>query len=225
MPKGDMGQKSHSLARHNGAATLENNSALIERLIHQQPLISQQVTLDQVCVILRELAGALERSHGAVVELGCYIGTTSLYVRRLLDELESPREFHVYDSFEGLPAKAPEDASAAGEQFIAGELAVSKKQLLHEFKKAGLQPPIIHKGWFADLTTDDMPATISFAFLDGDFYDSMVDSLRLVLPRMAPGGCIVIDDYAREALPGVARAVHAFGLSPTISHNLGIVHL
>ncbi|MGB4759133.1 MAG: TylF/MycF/NovP-related O-methyltransferase [Candidatus Saccharimonadales bacterium] len=192
------------------------------------PVISKQVNRQQIIILLRELEQILRTTEdGAVVEFGCYKGTTSLFVRRLLNEYGSDRAFHVYDSFEGLPPKAPEDASGAGEQFVAGELAVSKKQLLLEFKKANLAPPIVHKGWFSELAASDIPGSIAFAFLDGDFYDSICDSLALVLPRLAPRATIVIDDYAREALPGVAKAVKAIApqLVPTIQiqHNLGII--
>jgi O-methyltransferase len=200
----------------------------VNQLLASQPLISEQVNKDQLHIILNELSRIVEkRLDGAVVEFGCYIGTTSLFISRVLHEHSDDREFHVYDSFEGLPSKAPEDASPVGEQFVAGELSVSKKQFIHEFQKANLKLPVIHKAWFNDLTAKDVPETIAFAFLDGDFYDSMHDSLRLVLPRMTKGGVIVIDDYAREALPGVAKAVHEALPNQTIktAHNLGIIQL
>jgi len=174
--------------------------------------------------MLDELENCLELG-GAVVEFGCYIGTTSLFIRRLLEAHNDQREFHVYDSFEGLPAKTAHDESGAGDQFQAGELAVSKKQFLHEFQKANLRPPIIHKAWFKDLTAADVPDKIAFAFLDGDFYESIRDSLKNVLPRMQTGGVIVVDDYAREALPGAAKAVHEL-LPKTqvkVAHNLGLI--
>ncbi|HSX16160.1 MAG TPA: TylF/MycF/NovP-related O-methyltransferase [Candidatus Saccharimonadales bacterium] len=195
-------------------------------LLAKYPLVSDQVSKDQVGVILAELERVLPKLDGAVVEFGCYIGTTSLFVRRLLDACGDAREFHVYDSFEGLPPKTAADESRAGEQFQAGELAVSKKQFLQQFQKAGLRPPIVHKGWFKDLTVADVPEKIAFAFLDGDFYESIRDSLKLVLPRMQQGGVIIIDDYAREALPGAAKAVHELlpGRQITTAHNLGIVH-
>lgn len=190
-----------------------------------KPLISDQINAKQLRVILRELERAVSKHDGAIVEFGCYIGTTSLFIRRLLDQRHDDREFHVYDSFEGLPAKTSADESRAGDQFQAGELAVSKRQFIQEFKKAGLRPPIIHKGWFKDLTEANVPGSIAFAFLDGDFYESIRDSLKLVLPRLQPGGCIIIDDYAREALPGAARAVHELlpGHQIATEHNLGVV--
>ncbi len=200
----------------------------VAQLLSAHSLISDQVSKPQVEIILRELSSVLYRNvDGAIVEFGCYIGTTSLFIRRLLDQTESMRTFHVYDSFEGLPPKTTEDASGAGEQFIAGELAVSKKQFLHEFQKAHLRLPVVHKGWFSDLQEADIPTKVAFAFLDGDFHSSIHDSLRLVLPRMQRGGVIVVDDYAREALPGVARAVHKHLSTDviTVVHNLGVIHL
>ncbi len=197
-------------------------------ILARYSLASDQVNKDQLAVILTELEKVLASNlDGAVVEFGCYIGTTSLFIRRLLDATQDHREFHVYDSFEGLPPKTAQDESRAGDQFQAGELAVSKKQFLREFQKANLRAPFIHKGWFNQLTAADVPEHIAFAFLDGDFYESIHDSLKLVLPRMQKGSVIIIDDYAREALPGAARAAHELLGNRTITtaHNLGIVRL
>lgn len=191
------------------------------------PLVSDQMSKDQIAVILQSLERLLPLQEGAVVEFGCYLGTTSLFIRRLLDAYGNGREFHVYDSFEGLPPKTAADESRAGEQFQAGELAVSKKQFVQQFQKAGLKPPVVHKGWFKDLSGRDVPEKIAFAFLDGDFYESILYSLRLVVPRMTSGGMIIIDDYAREALPGAAKAAHEYFSAERIQtqHNLGIVQL
>lgn len=196
----------------------------------QWPLVSDQVERAQIHLVLDELAAALDKnSDGAVVEFGCYIGTTSLFIRRLLDTRGDAREFHVYDSFEGLPPKTEQDESRAGDQFQAGELAVSKKQFLQQFKKANLRPPITHKGWFGELAPADVPARIAFAFLDGDFYESIRDSLKLVVPRLTEHAAIIIDDYAREALPGAARAVQEFApqlaARTTVRHNMGVIKL
>jgi O-methyltransferase len=191
------------------------------------PLISDQVNQQQLKTILEQLGMACQSCDGVMVEFGCYIGTTSLFIRRALDQQHDMREFHVYDSFAGLPVKTREDESPAGMQFQGGELSVSKQSFLLEFKKANLRPPVIHKGWFRDMSNDDIPPHIAFAFLDGDFYESIRDSLKLVLPRMQKGGRIVIDDFAREALPGVAKAVHELlpGRYIPTEHNLGIVRV
>jgi len=204
------------------------NTVNIQRMLGTYPIISDQVNQEQLRVILSELEKILERNvDGTVVEFGCYIGTTSLFIRRTLDLHNDNREFHVYDSFEGLPEKSPQDSSGVGEQFKAGELSVSKKQFIREFQKANLRMPIVHKCWFSDLTPADVPNKIAFAFLDGDFYESIKDSLKLVLLRLAPGATIIIDDYAREALPGASRAANELlpkHLNVQTIHNLGIIH-
>lgn len=202
--------------------------AAMHELVKKHSLISDQVNPAQVSVILYELERVLKKGlDGDIVEFGCYIGTTSLFIRRLLDASHDARAFHVYDSFEGLPPKTMQDNSRAGEQFQAGELSVSKKAFIREFQKAHLATPLIHKGWFGELTTSDIPERIAFAFLDGDFYSSIRDSLKLVLPRMQQGSVIVVDDYAREALPGAAKAVHeVFTPEQVVTvHNLGVIKL
>lgn len=178
-----------------------------DSLLERYPIISDQVSRQELGVILAELEKALHEDFEAVVEFGCYAGTTSLFIRRMLDERDSLAVFHVYDSFEGLPEKVRQDQSPVGEQFVAGELAVSKKTFLHNFKIAGLRPPIIHKGWFGAFHEADIPQAIGFAFLDGDYYESIRDSLKLIEHRLAPKATIIVDDYANEALPGAATAV------------------
>lgn len=199
-----------------------------EKLLDSYPIISSQVTRPRLEVVLTELEKILEQNiEGDIVEFGCYIGTTSVFMRRLLDHYKSNRAFHVYDSFEGLPPKVAQDNSPVGADFKAGELSVSKKQLLEQFHKARLRPPVVHKGWFGELGGADVPGTIAFAFLDGDFYESIIDSLRLVWPHMQDGGIIAIDDCGREALPGVDRAIRDFfqnkDITLRLSHNIGIM--
>ena len=199
-----------------------------------QRIVSDQVGPGELTVVWRELERVLQKNiPGDIVEFGCYTGTTSLFIRRLLDEQgeSEHRAFHVYDSFAGLPEKGEQDQSPAGTDFQAGQLSAAKKILLHHFHAAHLQPPVIHKAWFGELTERDVPAQLAFALLDGDFYHSILDSLRLVWPRLSPGGVVLIDDYKREALPGVERAVQDFfgqqnAVLETIQmeHQIAILH-
>ena len=184
---------------------------ITDQLLRTYPIISDQVDERELRVLLRELERLLRAGHqGSVVEFGCYVGTTSLFIRRLLDAYQYAGVFHVYDSFAGLPEKTAQDASAAGEQFVAGELAATRKGFFQQFKKAGLRPPVVHKAWFAELTPQDVPEDIMFAFLDGDYYQSIMDSLWLVTPKLTLDAVLVVDDYANEALPGAARAADAW---------------
>lgn len=197
--------------------------------IHKFKLVSDQIDYDELSVVMREAEKQIiGGATGAFVELGCYTGTTSLFLMRLLQATKAPNQLHVYDSFDGLPPKVPADSSPAGEQFIAGELKATKQQLIKHFKQAGLPLPAIHKGWFEQLTPSDMPSSISFAFLDGDFYTSIASSLDVVTPLLQPGAVILIDDYANEALPGAQKAADTWAKTHNKSvraeKSLGIIY-
>src|SRR5262245_967222 len=102
-------------------------------------IISEQVGAKELGIVWRELQRILKQGvPGDVVEFGCYIGTTSLFIRRLLDQHNESykRNFHAYDSFEGLPEKGAQDASPAGADFKNGQLSVSKKEFLRQFYAA-----------------------------------------------------------------------------------------
>ena len=169
-----------------------------------------------------ELAGECLEVSGDYVEMGCYKGDTSLLLAEMLKkynrdiDVENPvenlvKKLWIYDSFEGLPEKAVEDKSALGELFKRGELMVTKREVKERFLRAGLPVPVIKKAWFSELVDSDLPEKIAFAFLDGDFYDSIRDSLKLVVPKMSDGGVLVVHDYTNPALPGVKKAVDEWG--------------
>ncbi len=173
-----------------------------------RPLVSNQVDPEEVRLITQLLERTITNNiEGDVVELGCYVGTTSLFLQEALVTKAPHKHLYVYDSFSGLPEKSLKDQSPAGLQFVAGELSASKKVLIQHFKQAGLPLPVITKAWFSDLQASDMPSKTCFAFLDGDYYESITDSLKLVWNTIPNGGIVVIDDYINEALPGAKKAV------------------
>ena len=189
-------------------------------------LLSDQVSEREVQVVLRELA-RVQDVPGDVVEFGCFVGTTSVHLAKTLQG--TSKQLYLYDSFAGLPEKRSEDVSPAGEQFKAGELLATKKELIRNLKQANVPMPTIVKGWFSDVTPDQVPSQVSFAFLDGDYYESILDPLRLIWPRLAPDAVIVVDDYANEALPGAAKAVDEWTRThPTkqfkVEASLGILY-
>lgn len=165
---------------------------------------NDQVSKLETEKILELARGQLE-VPGDFVEFGCYRGDTSLLLAEILKGTN--KRLWLYDSFEGLPEKKSEDLSSLGEEFKSGELYVTKREVKERFLRANLPVPVIKKAWFSELTDTDLPEQIAFAFLDGDFYESIRDSLRLVEGKMVSGGIIVVHDYDNLALPGAAKAV------------------
>lgn len=153
-----------------------------------------------------EIAKKCLEVPGDFVELGCYKGDTSLMLAEVVQN-DASKTLFIYDSFEGLPEKSEKDNSPLGENFKEGELLVTKREVKERFLRAGLKVPVIKKAWFSDLETQDLPDKIAFAFLDGDFYESIKDSLKLVGNKMSEGGIVIVHDYNNPALPGVKKAV------------------
>lgn len=177
---------------------------------------NDQVSEDETRKIL-ELARKCLEVEGDYVELGCYRGDTSLMLAEILREynvgiveksVEKPaKKLWIYDSFEGLPEKKKVDFSEMGKEFEQGALTVTKREVKERFLKAELPVPVIKKGWFSDLKKVDLPEKIAFAFLDGDLYDSIKDSLRLIDDKVVSGGVVLVHDYTNLALPGVTKAL------------------
>lgn len=177
---------------------------------------NDQVSVEETKKIL-EVARDSLAIEGDFVELGCYKGDTSLLLSEILrnfntkfveKSVEKPvKKLWIYDSFEGLPEKSTADDSMLGQDFKSGELLVTKREVKERFLRAGLPVPIIKKAWFNELTEVDLPGKIAFAFLDGDFYESIKVSLKLIENRMVQEGVVLVHDYGNPALPGVMKAV------------------
>lgn len=133
---------------------------------------------------------------GEIVEFGSYRGDTA----KLITSLTNKR-VHVYDSFEGLPDN---------DITYKGDMNVSVRELVENFKEDKIKLPTINKKFFNELTKNEIPSKISFAHIDGDLYKSIYDSLNLVYDNMVKSGIIMIDDYDSEKWNGVTLAVKDF---------------
>lgn len=180
----------------------------IDRCVQQHRLVSDQVTAEEIKLVLNQLSRIIAAGvDGDVVEFGCYKGTTSLFLQRALQALAPQRKLYLYDSFSGLPTKTVEDQAGLGDEFKPGELCATKRELVDNFRRASLPLPTIKKAWFKDLRAEDLPSKIAFAYFDGDFYDSIKDSFHACANKLAGQASIVVDDYGNEHLPGARRAV------------------
>jgi O-methyltransferase len=96
-------------------------------------------------------------------------------------------------------------------------LAVSEDQVRENFKRYELLDEHVKfvKGWFRD-TLGTLPASqISLLRLDGDLYESTIQALKPLYPRLSVGGYCVIDDYG--AVKGCEQAVHDYRAKHNIS--------
>jgi hypothetical protein len=142
---------------------------------------------------------------GDLVETGVWRGGTSIYMRAILAAAGSTdRTVVACDSFEGLP-EADGDRFAMDVPLRLHEhsaLAVSLDQVKANFDSYGLLDDQVRfvPGWFRDtlpgLAGELSARGIAVLRLDGDMYESTIDGLTHLEPLVAPGGFVIVDDYA-----------------------------
>ena len=163
--------------------------------------------------LIRERERHVDLSSGCYVECGTWRGGVSFAVMQLETKL---REFHFFDSFEGLPRAGEKDGAVAMADQAAGRLwhdgntadAAEFASNVERFRHAK-QSVSVAKGWFQD-TLPKFPAgkSISVLRMDGDWYESTMCILRNLFDRLIPEGLVIIDDY--YDWDGCARAVHEY---------------
>jgi hypothetical protein len=136
--------------------------------------------------------------EGDIVEFGTFEGHTA----RLLSCLLPHKDVHVYDSFEGAPEN--------NEGILPGLCKTSLEQFQSTFINERLPLPVVHQGWFSDLTDDDIPKKICYAHIDANLYSSTMEALEIIYPKIVTNGIIIVDDCPYKYTPGVQKAVDEF---------------
>ena len=148
---------------------------------------------------------------GDLVECGVWRGGASILMRAVLAAYgDETRSVWLADSFEGLPpgdgANYPADEGLWLDRF-ADTLAVSETEVRANFQRYGLLDDHVRflPGWFKDTLQDAPIDRIAVLRLDGDLYESTIQALDALYPRLSPGGFCIIDDY--HALEPCRQAV------------------
>jgi O-methyltransferase len=88
-------------------------------------------------------------------------------------------------------------------------LAVSIDEVRRNFQRYGMLDNQLKflVGWFKDTLPRAPISRLSILRLDGDMYQSTMESLDNLYGRLSCNGYVIVDDYA---LPGCRQAVHDF---------------
>ncbi len=149
---------------------------------------------------------------GDFIETGVWRGGASIFMRAALKAYGiTDRVVWVADSFEGLPAPNPEKypLDRGDTHHEIKFLAVSREEVQYNFAKYGLLDNQVRflKGWFKDTLPVAPIDKLALMRLDGDMYESTIDALTSLYPKLSKGGYVIIDDYVLE---GCRQAVHDF---------------
>lgn len=151
-----------------------------------------------------------EHVPGDLIETGVWRGGSVIFMAALLrDKQVSDRNVWVADSFEGLPK--PNTVKYAADKndihYMHPELAITMETVKDNFRKYDLLGDNIKflKGWFKDTLPYAPIEKLAVLRLDGDMYESTMDGLVNLYPKLSKGGYIIIDDWG--VVPGCKQAV------------------
>ena len=145
---------------------------------------------------------------GDLIECGAWRGGACIFMRAVLAAYAiKDRTVWVSDSFEGLPPPK-EDKYPEAHMWQGGEMAVSLEEVQHNFQKYGLLDDQVKflKGFFIDTLPKAPIERLAVLRVDGDLYESVMQTLDYMYPKVSPGGYIILDDYG-DHLPPAKKAV------------------
>ena len=160
---------------------------------------------------------------GDLIETGVWRGGSTIFMRAILQAHgDAARRVWVADSFQGLPPPDPEKypADAGDTHHTHADLAVSLEQVRAHFERYGLLDDRVRflKGWFKDTLPTAPIERLAVARLDGDMYESTMDALTSLYPKLSPGGYLIVDDFGYAE--ACRKAVHDYRAAHGITEEI-----
>lgn len=162
---------------------------------------------------------------GDFVEAGVWRGGACILAHNIFKIASSTKKVWVFDSFEGLPKpdaeKYPSDTG--DNHWSIPELSVSLEQVKKNFELFNVLDESVEfiKGWFKDTMPNNAIENISVLRLDGDMYESTIDPLEYLYPKLSSGGYCIIDDYTPRY--GAFNAVNDYREKYNITEPIEVV--
>ena len=162
---------------------------------------------------------------GDVIETGVWRGGATIFMRAVLKaHSERTRIVWVADSFCGLPQPNPGEypADLDDRHHSYSALNVSLDEVKENFRRYGLLDDQVRflEGWFKDTLPAAPIERLAVLRMDGDMYESTMQALESLYPRLSPGGFCIVDDYA---LTGCRRAVDDYRARHGIDEQLHVI--
>ena len=160
-----------------------------------------------------ELMNNFKSISGCIVECGVWRGGMIASIAELLG---SDRNYYLFDSFEGLPEAKEIDGQAAinwqndkESEFYFDNCKAEANFADTAMKISQVKNYQLVRGWFSDTVLKySFDSPIAMLRLDGDWYESTMDCLEGLFPKVAQGGLIILDDY--YTWDGCSRALHDY---------------
>ena len=150
---------------------------------------------------------------GDFIETGVWRGGACILMRAVIAAYgDAARKVICADSFAGLPPPSPDaypaDLNDRHHEF--DQLAIPLEQVQDNFRRYELldEQVVFLKGLFKDTLPGLSAERFAVIRCDGDMYESTIQALEALYPRLSPGGFLIIDDYG--AIPACRAAVEDY---------------
>lgn len=163
-----------------------------------------------------------ENIEGDFIECGVWRGGACIFARAVLNSLQSQKKVFVADSFEGLPQPNMDFPGNKNCDFWDNEyLAVTLETVKENFVRYGYVDGVeFVKGWFCD-TLPTLSGPFSVMRVDGDLYESVMDTLIALYPKLSIGGFVILDEYMK--LPSCRNAVEVFRWKNSVKDKIEVI--
>ena len=134
---------------------------------------------------------------GVIVECGVWRGGSSIFAKGVLTANGADRNLYLCDSFEGLPKSVLRQDQAINWTRSGDYLGVALETVKDNFSRHHLLDEKVKflKGWFKDTLPKFPEDKIAVLRCDGDMYESTMDILNNLYPKVQTGGFVIIDDW------------------------------
>ncbi|MBT5638701.1 MAG: hypothetical protein HOJ16_09105 [Candidatus Peribacter sp.] len=168
---------------------------------------------------LQRMLAHVQDIPGDVVECGVGKGESLLIFTSLLQATGSKKHVWGFDSFEGFPEPSKEDDSIRNPK--KGEWSdTSLTGVLGMLREAGFSPLDLRKnvtlvqGFFNESLSKYRGDTIALLHVDVDLYQSYIDVLSALYPKVIKGGVVMFDEYMSTGdqlrFPGAQKAIDEY---------------
>jgi O-methyltransferase len=142
----------------------------------------------------------LDGVDGDFIETGVWRGGACIFMKGILEAYgDRQRRVFVADSFRGLPPPNVKDfpADANDRHHTLTKLQVTREEVEANFSRYRLLDDrvVFLEGWFKDTLPNAPISKLSVLRLDGDMYESTIQALTVLYPKLSQGGFVIIDDY------------------------------
>lgn len=198
-------------------------------VLYRQPIVALQP--ERLYAFLDALWTRREVG-GSVVEVGCYLAGSAVIAHRMLKRTGAQRPYVCIDTFAGfVPEQFDQDVRHGTPERLRASFTHNSLDFVSALLRFhGCDDIQLCEGDIATLPDERIPERIAVCLVDVDLEVPVYEALRRVVPRVAPGGIVLVDDCPEGtdwagARIGYRRFVRESGLPEQYRMGMGIVEI